>query len=712
MKFRLVLIFLVFSIFCNAQFTEVQKKKLDSLNKISKKSENDTLKALAFVELSEMLAYSNISAIIPLSEKAIKVCNSLLNAANTQEESISIKKIKARAINNIGFSYDNQGDIINALKKYEEALKIQQEIGDKKGEARAFVNIGFISQKIGEGKKALEYFHKALKIQIEINDKEAMATSFNNIGIQYANIMELDIALEYYKKSLSIRKQLNDDVQIAMTLNNIGHIYMGKHEYYKALEYQLKALRIQENKQDNLSLPITLINIGSVYESLQKKDSSLYFYNRALEIAENHFNKRYESVALKKIGKLYYELRNIKESKRYATKSLKIAEELGYPENIYEASKLLYDILDYEKDYEKAIKMLQLSYSMNDSLKQKRNQKELITKNLNYKYEQEKLAAKKEQEKKDALLKIEQERQTFIIISVSIILILTIVFSVIVFSRLKITRKQNKLIAFQKQKVETQKQDIEEKNREISASIHYAKRIQDAILPDKEEINKHLKNSFIFFKPKDIVSGDFYWVEYQNELTYFAVADCTGHGVPGAMISVICYNALRSALKEFNIIEPAKILDKTREIVIEQFRKSKIDVKDGMDVALCSINLKNNELKYSGANNSLYIVKNKNLIEVKANKQPIGSHSYLKQFDEHVIRLEKNDTIYLFSDGFPDQFGGDKGKKYKYKNFKNLLISISEQPLENQKEMLEKELKRWKNGYDQVDDICILGYKV
>jgi len=192
----------------------------------------------------------------------------------------------------------------------------------------------------------------------------------------------------------------------------------------------------------------------------------------------------------------------------------------------------------------------------------------------------------------------------------------------------------------------------------------------------------------------------------------FAAADCTGHGVPGALVSVVCHNALNRAVREFNLIEPAKILDKVTELVIETFEKSDANINDGMDIALCSLNSKTNELEYSGANNSLYIIRNNELTETKSDKQPIGKYSNIKPFTNHKQTLLKEDQIYLFTDGYADQFGGEKGKKFKYKQFKDLLLKNNKEPMKKQLDVLFSSFDSWKGDLEQIDDVCVIGVKI
>lgn len=282
-------------------------------------------------------------------------------------------------------------------------------------------------------------------------------------------------------------------------------------------------------------------------------------------------------------------------------------------------------------------------------------------------------------------------------------------------------------------------EEIAEKNAQIIDSIKYAQRIQSAILPPDRLVTQKLSKSFILYLPKDIVAGDFYWmetVEFQDSdehLIIFAAADCTGHGVPGAMVSVVCHNALNRAVREYGLTEPATILDKVLEIVLQQFEKSEEEVKDGMDIALCSFNSGTNELQFAGAHNPLWVISSEEkdwenvvqiaaadleldagnyLYEIKPDKQPIGKYADPKPFTNHSLKLEEGDTIYIFSDGLPDQFGGPRGKKFKYKTFKQLLMTAFEKNMTDQKEMIHQRFEDWRGDLEQIDDVCVIGMRV
>ncbi|TXB64801.1 SpoIIE family protein phosphatase [Vicingus serpentipes] len=289
--------------------------------------------------------------------------------------------------------------------------------------------------------------------------------------------------------------------------------------------------------------------------------------------------------------------------------------------------------------------------------------------------------------------------------------VFTIVFFIIIINGL--FKKNNRYIKslFEKNiEIQKQKEIVEEKSKEITDSIEYAKRIQSAILPPEKLVKEYLQESFILYKPKDIVAGDFYWFEQKDNMIMYAAADCTGHGVPGAMVSVVCNNSLNRSVREFGLAIPGEILTKTRELVIEEFEKSEEVVKDGMDIALCTID--GTTLKYAGANNPLWLIRNGELLETKASKQPIGCYDNLEPYPTHTIELQKGDVIYTFSDGYADQFGGKKGKKFKAKAFRELLLSIQDKSMEEQKIIIDNAFENWKGDHDQVDDVCVIGVRI
>jgi serine phosphatase RsbU (regulator of sigma subunit) len=287
---------------------------------------------------------------------------------------------------------------------------------------------------------------------------------------------------------------------------------------------------------------------------------------------------------------------------------------------------------------------------------------------------------------------------------------LTLLFGLFVLNRYRLTKQQNQLI-------EEQKKVVEAAHEEIKDSITYAKRIQNALLPPLSLVKKYLPHSFVLYLPKDVVAGDFYWMDHLDNKTFIAAADCTGHGVPGAMVSVLCSNALSSSTREYGLTDPGEILNKTRDIIIEKFAQSEENVNDGMDAALVCIE-KTGELKtivkYAGANNPIWIIRKgaTEVEEIKATKQPIGNYAVAKDFLTHTIELSEGDQFYLFSDGFADQFGGVNGKKLKSKSFREMLLSIKDHSADKQNNMLSGEFENWRGKFEQIDDVLVIGVRI
>jgi len=273
------------------------------------------------------------------------------------------------------------------------------------------------------------------------------------------------------------------------------------------------------------------------------------------------------------------------------------------------------------------------------------------------------------------------------------------------------TKAQNKLLTRAFNQIETQRNEIELKNLSITDSIKYAKRIQNSILPSDEKIKEILNEAFVFYQPKDIVSGDFYWIDKIGDEIIFSVIDCTGHGVPGAFVSLIAYNALNKVIIENQTTKPSEILEQIDQIIIESFSNEGKSVRDGMDMGICSWNTKTNILQFSGAYHSLFICKDNELEEIKGNRESIGYSLYKEKvsFVNHTVSIKKGMQVFLSSDGFPDQFGGAKGKKLKWKGFKEQILIASKLPSEKQLIHLQSFFTDWQTDLEQVDDVCVIG---
>ena len=435
-------------------------------------------------------------------------------------------------------------------------------------------------------------------------------------------------------------------------------------------------------------------------------------------------NKRQMVESLNNIGNIYLEKGNYYKAIQYGKRAKIIADEIGVLVKTKNNAEFLWKVYKKTTDYKRSLEMFELYIKTRDSINSIENQKTVIQKEYQYQYEKKAatdsimaieeikiadalLAAEKAENKRHQIEAKKQEEEKYFLFGG---LALALIFGGFIFNRFRITAKQKLIIEGQKEKVDEAFDELEEKNQEILASISYAKRIQSAILPPAKIVKEYLKDSFILYKPKDIVAGDFYWLEQRDGKIMFAAADCTGHGVPGAMVSVVCNNGLNRSVREHGLTDPGKILDKTREIVIQEFEKAEEVVQDGMDIALCS--LENKKLRYAGAHNPLWIIRKGEVLETKADKQPIGKFRKPQPYTTHTFELEKGDTIYIFSDGYADQFGGEKEKKFKSKAFKKLLLSIQDKTMEQQKIIIDDTFENWKGELEQIDDVCVIGVQI
>lgn len=466
------------------------------------------------------------------------------------------------------------------------------------------------------------------------------------------------------------------------------------------IESGIKQFKSIENeviqKNDSVLLNRLYLLLSNAYTDYKDDDSAFYYAQKAYELvpAKNAQLKAFSSIHLARGYMLNGEL---DKAIQLTSRALKVVENLDAKKEIKDLHSFLAEAHKGAGNFEEAFLHLENFMQLD------REQASLLSAaNISD------LEAKMAGEKHDYEMKLKQSelslknKQT---IALGVFLVFAIIFIVFVVRRY-INKKRDAEI------IRSQKIIVEEKNKEILDSISYAKRIQTAILPPNKVVKEYLQNSFILYKPKDIVAGDFYWMETVGEKVLFAAADCTGHGVPGAMVSVVCNNGLNRAVREFGLTDPGKILDKTCEIVVQEFEKSEDDVRDGMDIAFCC--LEGNKLYFAGAHNPLWIIrKGASEIEViKADKQPIGKFYESNPYTTHTVELQKGDTFYVFSDGFADQFGGEKGKKIKTTGFKQLLLSIQHMNMEEQKKHIDQTFENWKGSLEQIDDVCVIGVKV
>lgn len=638
---------------------------------------------------------------------------------NTDNDNLT----KAKAYLNLGNLYADLGKYDSSIVLYKNANVIFQRTGNKKESAGVLNNIGTVYSDLGDYDKAINYYTQSLKAYKEYGNILGSAAATENIGVIYYFQKNYNKALEYFNKALTIFEEVGVLEKQAHALSNIASMEIIMENNDAAINHFSKAEEIFDKLNNKVGQAEIAQNLSQLYININKPNKGLKSLNKALSLYKELKNIKGEGVCYEGLGTYYFNAKKYSKSIENYLKAEKLLEPLGVKNNLRNLYYEIADAYSYANQHNKAVIYLSKYIAINDTMFNFERSNQIAE--MQEKYDSE----VKQQEIELQQIEIAKQNaevalQTKQKIWYGVGMVLTIILLLIAFRGYKQKQKSNTIIT-------NQKDIVEEKNREIIDSINYAKRIQNALLSSEEHESKHLPKHFIFFNPKDIVSGDFYWTFEKQNYLYLAVADCTGHGVPGAFLTMLGTAFLNEITAREDILSPAEILDELRAKIIKELNQTGAEGenKDGMDISLIRLDIKTKELEWAGANNPLWLVKNnlekeastlqlnisiddKHLYEIKSDKQPISYYPDSKPFTNHKVKLEKEDSIYLFTDGYADQFGGPKGKKFKYRPFKNLLISLSNKSMAEQKETLEKNFIQWKGDLEQIDDVCVIGLKI
>lgn len=619
---------------------------------------------------------------------------------------------QASSLNNIGQVYSRKGDVNKALGYYQRSLEIRDKLGDKAGIALALNNLGFLYQRLGDVVKCIENYERALRFREETGDVHGIANSFHNLGAVHLEQGDTTTAMNYYRKAMHLRDSIGDQRGMAMTLNNLGFIYGSSGQHQLGIETYRKALAIYAEMEDPTGQATALQNIGAFFLGQHELDSCREYLDRAWVLNEKVGDLYARASILQVMAKLELASGNTDRAIDLGEQAINIAADHDYVKIIRDAAEVLSKASGVKGNWEDQYRYYALHIQWRDSIQNDETERAAVTQGLRYEYEKARIESEKEQEKRDALAQKEIEKQRYLSWGVGTICIMLLLLALVIWNRLKVTRKQKTVISGQKRLVE-------EKNQEIMDSINYAQRIQQSLLhTDESEAIGKLPH-FVLFMPRDIVSGDFYWSYRKEQFVYVAVADCTGHGIPGAFLSMLGISFLNEISTTPGTLKPSEILDRLRDRVINELGQTYDGQgsRDGMDISLLRYDLDTHQVEWSGANNPLWIVRRQgksvlsldDLIELKPDRQPIGIHTSLQPFTNHEVSLQSGDCMYLFSDGFPDQFGGPKGKKFMYKPFRKFLLSIQDQSIEQHGLLLKEQFELWRGEIRQIDDVCIIG---
>jgi len=736
-KYLLTTAFFCFWITLHAQ----NLNRLDSLKLKLANEKTDTGRIVLYYRISYELQFSDPGQALTYAQKALE-----------ESERTGFKKGKGNTLIQFGNIEQQRGDNAKAEEYYLKALAILEDEKDLNGIAICYNNLGILAHNNNNFDLALKYYGKSLEINRKTGKKPGEATSLFGIGTLYENQAKYDSALKYYFLALRLSERAGEGRLLAYGKMSLANVYFAMENYSLSIKYNEEAISLLEKNENYFGLLKVYSALGQTADLIGKDSLAIWFFNQALKMSEYlqspsdqagicyslaglmekngnrdsariNYEKAYtifagtgnrENEALSLIGlaRLKNSGSDFSAALEFLTAALEIGIETGYPSVLsagYSEIAITYSGL---KDYNKAYQYLNKYSELKDSLLTVEKQRQILE--LQTQYETEK------KERENLLLRKDQRILQTTRNSLIIGAILLILLALVIYRSLSIKKKDNLILKFQKDEIERQKEVVEQQKGSITDSIRYARRIQSAMLPPDEIVSNFLPDSFILYLPRDIVSGDFYWLrQISSTRILICVADCTGHGVPGAFMSMLGMSLLNdiASVNNQQILKDeyttADILNEMRERIKGSLRQTgkEGEARDGMDMSLCILDTKSRTLNYSGANNSIYIVNNGILTELKATRNPIGIYINELSFVNNSVIVEPGSVVYMFSDGFSDQLGSSGGK-FLSKNFKSLLSRISHLEMEEIKNIIYKTHVEWSGEEEQVDDILVTGFRI
>jgi serine phosphatase RsbU (regulator of sigma subunit) len=643
-----------------------------------------------------------LAAFIPLSlagqDKAR--LRSALKSLQTATEDTN----KVNWLNDIAWdtSYD---DLVVGRRYVVQSLELAKRLSFQPGIVRGYNTLGAIALDLGDLNGALEAHFNSLKISDSLNMQRAMATSYMNIANVYS-VQGNDTLRHYYlSKSIAINRTLSNYKGLAVSLANMGNLQLELDSIDKASEYMNEALSIAEQLNLPTRIAASLSGLARCEARRGNADKAINLMKRALQTVDSIGNAYETAIIYIDYGQVYTDIKRYDSAEVNYNKGLALYTRLNMPGKYQEIYQSIAQMFEQMGDWKQAFIYTQKAASLKDSLQSERI----------LQHQQNMEALYKLTEKEQAIVMLNQQKSSqriYLWLAVAGCLLL-LSFLGVLFNRNKLKQKSNHLLEEQKARLELQNATIEEKNKSITDSINYAQRIQSALWPRAQDFEQYLKAGFVMLRPKDIVSGDFYWLAERDGYIFIATVDCTGHGVPGGFMSMLGSLLLSDIITDKGVLEPSEVLNQLRSRVIAALRQTgeSNESKDGMDMVLCRYDKTSRELVYAAANNSFYIITNGQLQECAPDKQPVGYHVDMKPFTQHQLTLAEDSVVYTYTDGLADQFGGPAGKKFKYKQFRDVLLQNSELGLHDQEIKLQEALLKWQGSHDQVDDILVMAIK-
>lgn len=734
--------FLLFACFVLSVISRIsaQNAAADSLLNIIKTTKIDTLKIIALKDLAFMLSRNDPA-------EAEKYCQQCIELANEEDYTQGI----IRCNNIMGIISIYKTDFAAALQYFNNSLEKATEINDQMNIFKAHNNIGNVYINLSDYDKAVNSFTRALAIAEALDDKKSMAQCYNGIAVIHKDHADYATAMDYYNKAAALSASLGDNMLLSQVYSNISTIRFLQKDFKSAIDYCTKALLIQQANNDLYGIGINYANLGEYYFAVHHNDSfnsayskaaldsSAQYYRKALSLAMELEDDQRICNAKIGLGLISFTNKDYSSAYRYFNEAVETSKRIGIVEITMLAYNHLTDADVATGNYKRALEHFSLYKAYSDSIYTTENQNSINEMEAKYQ-------AEKKQQEIEILNKekaLESIKNKVLVGGVILLLLFLGAVFVALISRIrdnKLLTSKNAEIQHQHEEIQLQANRLAEANHEITLqkdqienshlkitdSINYARYIQSAVMPSEEHITELLPKHFILFKPRDIVSGDFYMIKQVDRRIFIVAADCTGHGVPGAFMSMMGIALLNELMQKSEIKGAAQFLELLRIQIKSALKQSGQagEQRDGMDIALCILNKKNNELNYAGAYSPLWLFRplNTNALnqgsgeleftEFKADRQPAGIYQKEKPFAEHRIQLNKGDRFYIFSDGFYSQFGGERGEKLKKKPFQEIMTRVSKLPINLQKDALESAFVQWQGNEIQIDDVLVMGVEI
>jgi len=656
--------------------------------------------------------------------------DSIQNKIEASERDTNLVKILQKNVRPYQASYPEI-----ALSIAELSLEISQEKGWNIGIGRANMLIGRTYRIMGEYANALEAYLKAEQVLDEKEAPNELTEVWNNIGVIYRILMDYPKALSYHNKALKLSREIKNYAVEAYILNSLGDVYKANQEFKEALNYYQEALKVSTTQENISGMAPSTKNVGVAYFELKNYQEAEKYFLKAKEIYEEIPSDLGVAISLINLAQLKEATQEFDKGIEYAEQALKITQEVGSKERIYQALDILKTLYGNVNNYEKAYFYQNLFLQYKDSLLA--NDESLEIGRLESKFEIYR------QEQTNEILKKNNEisQQTIFLqwLAMASGLLLALIWgfnSWYIYKKNKKIKEQGEELSQKNEELETALSEINLKNKKLIDSLNYAQRMQRALLPAKEEIQQIFTEHFVFFSPKDLVSGDFYWAGvaaahpvfeeipfqnstqkvlkyFQGEKKVFSVIDCTGHGVPGGLMSMIANDLLNQIVLEKGITAPDLVLREIHTKLKKLNRKSNdSEMKEGMDLSICTIDTEEKKVELSAAFSQMIYFKNDEMVHLKGNKIAIGNFELEQFFTKTTIEIDEPITLYLFTDGYQDQFGGKRNRKFSPKRMRTLFQNIYQKPMEEQYYLIKAAFEEWKKTEEQTDDVLVTGLKI